>query len=69
MPNRLRSASTAVLGPPPAKQAKTAIGNLNGTVDRTSRVSAADILGGAKAAKKDKDGEAIDIPVAEPEAE
>lgn len=43
--------------------------NLNGTVDRASRVSAADILGGAKAAKKDKDGEVIDIPVAESEAE
>jgi recombination protein RecT len=43
--------------------------NLNGMVDRASRVSAADILGGAKAAKKDKDGEVIDIPVAEPEAE
>lgn len=43
--------------------------NLNGTVDRASRVSAADILGGAKSAKKDKDGEVIDIPVAEPEAE
>ena len=33
LPNKLRSASTAVLGPPPAKQAKTAIGNLSGTVD------------------------------------
>lgn len=43
--------------------------NLNGTVDRANRVSAADILGGAKAAKKDKDGEVVDIPVAEPEAE
>lgn len=43
--------------------------NLNGTVDRASRVSAADILGGAKAAKKDKDGEVVDIPVAESEAE
>ena len=43
--------------------------NLVGTVDRTNRVSAADILGGAKAAKKDKDGEVVDIPVAEPEAE
>lgn len=43
--------------------------NLNGAVDRASRVSAADILGGAKAAKKDKDGEIIDIPVAESEAE
>lgn len=43
--------------------------NLNGTVDRASRVSAADILGVAKAAKKDKDGEVIDIPVAESEAE
>ena len=43
--------------------------NLNGTVDRSNRVSAADILGGAKTAKKDKDGEVIDIPVAESEAE
>ena len=43
--------------------------NLNGTVDRANRVSAAYILGGTKSAKKDKDGEVVDIPVAEPEAE
>jgi recombination protein RecT len=43
--------------------------NLGGSVDRTNRVSAADILGGGKLAKKDKDGDVIDIPVADSEAE
>lgn len=43
--------------------------NLGGSVDRTNRVSAADILGGGKLAKKDKDGDVIDIPVADSKAE